>query len=290
MAKSIYKSEVGRDRVLAAYDEATERLTVPNLEHRTVQTRFGETHMLVCGPVGAAPVVCFHGGNSFNAHTLAWYPDVTDQFRVYAPDTIGHPGRSAETRLSPSDLSYGEWAAEVVEALGLTRVAALGTSHGAGVILRLAAVAPRRIDKAALVVPSGLVKPTTRVMMQMVLPWLRYTLFPSRERVVRMLQPMFAGTPVDDEVADTIGLIFENVRIETGMPRPATEHELASWEAPVLVMASEFDMFFPASRVLPRAREVIPNLAGTEQIDHSGHYPSSEDRQRISERVAKFFN
>ena len=288
--KSIYKSEAGREQVLAAYDEATDCLQAPNRAHRTVQTRFGDTHVLVCGPEDATPVISFHGGNSFNADTLAWFPDVIDRFRVYAPDTIGHPGRSAETRLSPGDLSYGEWAADVMASLGLEHAAALGVSYGAGIIMRLAAVAPRRLDKAALVVPSGLVKPKTTSMMKMVVPWLRYTVSPSRASVVRMLQPLFADEPVGDEVVDTLGVIFQNVRIETGLPRPADAHELTGLDAPVLVLAAELDLLFPASRVNPRAQEIIPQLAAAEQIDGSGHYPSPEARQRISERVAEFLS
>lgn len=288
--KSIYKSQAGRDQVLAAYDDATDRLQAPIQEHRTVETRFGDTHVLVAGPKDAAPVISFHGGNSFNAETLAWVPDVIAQFRVYAPDTIGHPGRSAETRLSPSDLSYGEWAADVMASLGLDHAAALGVSYGAGIIMRLATVAPQRLDKAALVVPSGLVKPKMLPTMRMVVPWLQHTVSPSREHVVRMLQPLFADKPVDDEVIDTLGVILQNVRIERRLPRPTDARELTGLDAPVLVIAAELDILFPASRVVPRAQEIIPNLYAAEQLAGSGHYPSPEDRQRISKRVAEFLS
>jgi pimeloyl-ACP methyl ester carboxylesterase len=288
--KSIYKSEAGRERVLAAYDDATDRLEPPIREHRTLETRFGDTHVLVSGPEDAAPVIFFHGGNSFNADTLAWFPDVIGQFRVYGPDTIGHPGRSAETRLSPTDLSYGEWAADVMTSLDLDHAAALGVSYGAGIVMRLATVAPRRLDKVALVVPSGLVKPKMMSMMRMVVPWLQHTVSPSRQSVVRMLQPLFADTPADDEAVDTFSVIFENVRIERGLPRPTDAHELGDLDAPVLVIAAELDVLFPASLVIPRAQEIIPNLYAAEQISGSGHYPSPEDRQSISKRVTEFLN
>jgi len=288
--KSIYKSEAGRERVLAAYDDATGRLQPPIREQRTVETRFGNTHVLVCGPEDAAPVMFFHGGNSFNADTLAWFPDVIDQFCVYAPDLIGHPGRSAETRLSPTDLTYGEWAAEVMISLGLEHAATLGVSYGAGIILRLATLAPRMLDKAALVVPSGLVKPKMMSMIKMVVPWLQHSVSPSRQVVIRMLQPLFGDNPVDDQDVDTFSAIFQNVRIERGLPRPTDASELASLDALVLVIAAELDVLFPASRVIPRAQEIIPNLYAAEQLAGSGHYPSPEDRQRISRRVAEFLN
>lgn len=76
-------------------------------------------------------------------------------YRIYAPDTIGHPGKSAETRLSPKDNNYGQWLSDVMDGLGLDRAAFLGGSYSAGIILRLAAYCPRRITKMALFVPSG---------------------------------------------------------------------------------------------------------------------------------------
>lgn len=127
-------------------------------------------------------------------------------------------------------------------------------------------------------------------MMRMVVPWLQHTVSPSREHVVRMLQPLFADRPVDDEVIDTLGVIFQNVRIERRLPRPTDARELTGLDAPVLVIAAELDILFPASRVVPRAQEIIPNLYAAEQLAGSGHYPSPEDRQRISKRVAEFLS
>lgn len=235
-----------------------------------------------------APVVFFHGGNSFNADALAWFPDVVDQFRIYAADIIGHPGRSAETRLSPADLSSGEWADDVMTSLGLDHASGLGVSYGAGIVMRLAVVAPQQLDKVALVVPSGLVKPKMMSMMGMVLPWMHHAVSPSRQNVVRMLQPLFADNVVDDETVDTFTVMFDNVRIERGLPRPAGAHELANLVAPARAIAAELDPLFPGSSIIPRAQEIIPNLFAAEAIPGSGHCPSPEDRRSISERVAKF--
>jgi pimeloyl-ACP methyl ester carboxylesterase len=288
VTRSIYKSDDGRKAVLAAYDASIEGLGIPNLADRVVRTRFGETHVVVAGPHDGPPLMSFHGGNSFNAETLAWYRRLADDHHIYAPDTIGHPGRSAETRLSPKDRSYGEWARDVYEVLGIDTAPAVGTSYGAGIVLRLAAAAPERVTKAALVVPAGLVKPPIGPILRMTLPWLRYTLSPSRERLTRMLQPMFGSEPADPDVVTTVGLIFEHVHIERAMPRPATTEELRAWQAPTLVLAAEHDVFFPARRVLPRARAIIPGLVAADQIDGSGHYPSPATRELIAERVADF--
>ena len=90
------------------------------------------------GPDAAPPVVVLQGGNFLNPYSLAWMLPGLRERRVYAPDTIGHPGRSAQTRLSPMDHSYGVWIADLLDGLGLDRVPLIGSSYGAGIILRAA--------------------------------------------------------------------------------------------------------------------------------------------------------
>jgi hypothetical protein len=37
-------------------------------------------------------------------------------------DTIGHPGKSAKTVLSHKTMEYGEWASDVIDALGFKKM------------------------------------------------------------------------------------------------------------------------------------------------------------------------
>ncbi len=55
----------------------------------------------------------FQGGNSISPYILRLFLPLSKHFRLYAPGTIGHPGRSAQTRISPRDNSYGKWAADL---------------------------------------------------------------------------------------------------------------------------------------------------------------------------------
>ncbi len=281
----IYKTEASRELVLAAYDRSVERLAV-EFERRTVETRFGPTHVLVAGPGDGPPLVNFHGGNSFNADTLSWFLPLTENFRMFAPDTIGHPGRSAEVRLSPKDLSYGEWAADVIAALDLQRTAVMGTSYGAGICLRLAAVAPERIQHMVLVHPAGLVNPPVWPMLSKLLwPFLRFRMSGKREHIAGMLQPLFGDAPVDEEAIDTLELVFAHLVPENRMPRPATKAELEGFTAQTLVIAGEHDVLF--RRALERASEVIPNVT-THLFRDCGHYPPPDRRAELAQRVSDF--
>ena len=92
MARSIYSSPAGRTEVLALYEQAIDELGI-QVDHLSVDTRFGHTHVLVAGPECAPPLVIFQGGNFLGPLSTAWFRPLMEEWRVYAPDTIGHPGR-----------------------------------------------------------------------------------------------------------------------------------------------------------------------------------------------------
>ena len=147
--KSIYRTPQGEAEIHAIYDRQLARLNLP-YESRMVNTCYGDTHVLALGPQSAQPVVMLQGGNTTSPLTLGWIRPLIEKYRVYAPDTIGHPGKSAPVRLSPRDDSYGQWLVEVLDALGLHQPPILGGSYGAGILLRAAVFAPERIGKAVL--------------------------------------------------------------------------------------------------------------------------------------------
>lgn len=80
-----------------------------------VETRFGSTHILTAGPASGRPIVALQGGNVVNPLTLAWLGRLVGEFRIYAPDTIGQPGKSSGRRVSANDASLGEWAVDVLD-------------------------------------------------------------------------------------------------------------------------------------------------------------------------------
>src|SRR4030042_3879758 len=101
--KSIYRSPESQAAIEAMYDRQAAKLPFP-VEDCYVETRFGRTHLLLTGPQDAQPLVVFHGGNDTNPSTLGWIAPLAREFRIIAPDTIGHPGTSAPVRLPPGGL------------------------------------------------------------------------------------------------------------------------------------------------------------------------------------------
>ena len=289
-AKSIYKTPEGETEIQALYDEA---LTGLGLDHESliVETRLGDTHVLAFGPEGAPPVLFLPGGNFLNPIILEWFLPLAKRHRLYAPDVIGQPGRSAQERPSPEGDGHAFWVEDVLDGLGLARVPLVGISYGAGIAIRTMGLAPERVCRAALVVPSGIVAVrVSRMLLEVAATALLYRLRPTHKRLLRAARPILTEPydPAFGPAVRQIGAAYRHVRLDAGIPRTATEEELGTFRGPVAVFASEEDAFFPARSVLPRAREIFPGLAVAELLKGCRHVPSKAALNRVNELVLAF--
>ena len=151
----IYKPPNGRENSLELYDRQLLKIG-KSFSDIYVQTSFGKTHIVEIGNSNETPLLVFHGGNSTSAYNLLMCKFLLEDFRVYAVDIIGHPGKSDEVCLSHIGYDYGKWASEVIDKLGYDKMPCFGGSFGGGVLAKLICVAPEKIEKAVLVVPAGI--------------------------------------------------------------------------------------------------------------------------------------
>jgi pimeloyl-ACP methyl ester carboxylesterase len=288
-SNSIYKSEEGKREIIKLYNAALKDLKI-KYESQKVETRYGKTHVLITGPRDSTPVMIFQGGNTVNPLTLSWLRPLLDNYRIYAPDTIGHPGLSAETRISPKDESFGKWTLDLLDHFNIQKANLIGPSYGAGIILRTAAYAPDRISRAVLMVPSGIASGSMgKMMFKIVFPMLMYKAFPSEKRLRKTVNPMMSEE-VNRISLDVIGSIFRYVKLETKMPKITEKEELKDFKAPTIVFSSENDIFFPADKINPRAKEIIPNLVYAKTLKGNGHFPSKASLALINKDIKEFIN
>lgn len=150
----IWKSEAGREAVLARYAQFLAYWPKPN-EQLRLATAQGETFVIASGPPDAPPVLLLHGGV---ANSTSWLGDAgawSQQFRIYAVDMIGEPGFSAPSRPDLASEAYALWLDEVLAGLGVTRCAMVGISLGGWLALDYATRRPGRVSALALLCPAG---------------------------------------------------------------------------------------------------------------------------------------
>ena len=257
----------------------------------TVGTRLGDTHVIALGPEDAPSVVFLPGGNTLNPTCLKWFLPLAERHRLYAPDIVGQPGLSAQTRPSSKGDGHAFWAEDVLDGLGLERAPLVGLSYGAAIAIRTMGLAPERVCRAALVSPAGIAaSPLLRMLLEIGPPTLLYRLRPTEERLKRVAMPLFTEPedPAFGPAVQQLGTALQHLRLDADLPRTATEEELRGFGGPVAVFASEEDALFPARAVLPRAQEIFPNLALVEPLEGCRHVPSMAVLGRVNERILAF--
>ncbi|MNK43517.1 Carboxylesterase YbfK [compost metagenome] len=282
---TIYKSE-GKTLITQHYDNYLKSFDF-DVEQIFVDTSYGKTHILVAGPPEGKPIFIFQGGNCINPMTLSWFSPLVDKYRVYAPDTIGHPGYSDESRISAKDNSFAQWIKELMDYFNIDSSAFVGPSYGAGIILRLATFMPDKIACSVLVSPAGIrLGSKIRMIKDILLPLVLYSGTSSQKHLNKITDTMSDNSmkEIDKKI---IGDVFKYIRLEQEMPKLTTKEELLHYSSPTLIIAGKKDIFFPESRINKAAREIISNLIAFKTYD-MGHFPSEEHLIKINNDIVEF--
>lgn len=284
---TIFRNEEARATIAAAYERF--RASVGATEPRTVETRFGETHLLCAGRVDGTPLVLLHGALASSAHVLREVGPLLDRFRVYAVDVIGQSVKSADVRLSLDGPDYADWLADVMDGLGLRRAHVYGVSWGGFVARKLAEVHPQRIDRLVLMVPAGFVSGSTwKGLSRVAIPMALYRAFPSEARLRRFANA-FLTTEDDDAWVQYFGEALRCYNLDMRVPPLATSGSLDAFDRPTLVFGAADDVSFPGERLIERVKVLVPH-AEVELLEACRHSPPTDDasRARLCDRVARF--
>lgn len=282
--KTIYKSETGKKKILELYDQQLNRLPVL-YKDLYIETSFGKTHLIETGNTEGMPLLVFHGGNATTAYNLLACGFLFSDFHIYAVDTIGHPGKSAETSLSAFNYDYGRWAAEVISGLGYDTMRMFGGSYGGGIIAKTMCAAPHMIQRAVIYIPAGIKNAVQIRNAQMMFPMVMYRITRKERWLKKTMLPMaITEDNITDDIFETARLSIDYVKVKTLMPTNVPASKMKKCKAPVLVMAAEKDCLFPAEGVLKRAEKIIPDCR-TYLLRGRGHmhFLSDEEKKMIVE-------
>ena len=197
---SLYRSPESYAEMMARYDAALEGW-MP--ESCYVDTRHGKTHILITGEEKLPALFYFHGwgGNATGVRYELDLEAATQHYRVFAPDTIGQFGRSAPTRPPVDGPAYGEWIADIFDALNIDQAIVSGISGGGFLSLKIAAYAPERVRKAFIMSAAG-VRSLKRMPFKGLITFLPGMIWRSEASGRWMARRLLAPSPDPDQVRD----------------------------------------------------------------------------------------
>ena len=268
---NVYKNKKGETILKELYDKQLKSLNV-KYEDLWVNTRFGKSHLIKLGNPNGKPLLLFHGGNSTTPYYLHGFKSLFEHFCIYAVDTIGHPGKSAETILSPKSDEYGEWASDIIDELGFKKMSCMGGSFGGGVLVKLMCVAPEKIEKSVLIVPSGIANVSTlNISFKMGIPMIFYLLTKKDYWLKKAILPMaIEEKNIDEKAYEMVKSSFEHVNVKAGMPSNVKTEKLKNCKVPTFLITAENDCMFPGKKIIKKAEKTLPNVK-SHLMQNQGH-------------------
>jgi pimeloyl-ACP methyl ester carboxylesterase len=305
----LYRSQAGYEALQTWYDSAVKRLSVP-VESRYVPTRFGTTHTLIAGPESAPPLVLVPG---YGAGAPLWkgqLEGLSDRFRLYAPDAVGQPGRSATTRPDLLSDGYVDWLQDVFDGLHLARPAVAGVCLGGWIALRLAALRPERVERLIMLSPVGVApfKVYVRSGIPLVLN-MRKSPDAAGLRLLRMIfAPPGAGISFNREVFHALSLVVKhyNAGALVGMSTAPKAREVLSGlralirfvraeppavlrriRTPSLLVVGAYEAIFDPKVAVRRATRHMPDIRA-EIVADTGHAAMYDKPEYVNDRILRF--
>jgi pimeloyl-ACP methyl ester carboxylesterase len=279
----VFKTIEGQNEYLLAYDRVLSQWPVAH-ESIYIPTNFGQTHVIVCGPEKAPPLILLH---VMTFSSTMWFPNIEElskSYRTYAVDTMGDVGRSIPHKRIGSRFEYIEWLKQIIDQLHVGKASIIGESFGAWLALNLGIYAPAIVDHIVLLSPAA--------------GFLLYSL-QADFQFGRVLFPRFNSErywewvvgnrhKVDGNFAKQLSLA-RHYKMQGWpiIPMALSDGELRQMRVPTLLLIGEYEVTNNPRRALQRAENLLGNVE-TKLVPNVGHIMNMEEPEIVDRLILNF--
>lgn len=280
---SLFKTEKGKREILGLYDQKLNDLNI-NYKYLKVETSYGETNIILTGDQSNPPIIIVHGSNGCAPIALETYPNLSQKFCVYAVDVIAQPNKSAETRPSMKDESYGKWLNEIINKLNLDAVTLAGFSFGGLVILKTLEYDESKIKEVYLSAPAYVVNGNPlKALFKVFIPMKRFMKSKKTIHLKKFLSNLF--TEQDEFALAFLQKVIPEFEMDfTPVPTIKTS-SAKKIKTPIHIFAAEDDLLFPGKKMLNRASKIFPSLKENKLFKKSKHVLNKTHNKIIEETI-----
>ena len=283
---SIYYDPAVKPKLDALYDQMLSKWPVP-YETRYVVTKYGRVHVIICGREGAPPMLLMHAASVTSMSWIDNVADWSDDFRIYAIDTIGEPGKSelADVNAFPhSGRDLAELYTHITRQLGVERAYVVGASYGGFIAANYALYAPERVEKIALLGAMGVTPNTAWVAIKLTL----FTFYPVEPFKRHLASWSLGNDPSLDWCLKYFRLVLDGVQGRFFPPATFKKDELENLKIPVLVVLGRKDnLVGDPVKVREFARRIPDHRV---EILDTAHLIGVEQPKRVNALVLEYFD
>jgi len=280
---SLFKTIEGKNEILSLYNQKLEELHI-QYEYLKINTSFGATNIITTGISSNPPIIIIHGSNGCAPIALETYPNLSKHFKVYAIDVLAQPNKSAETRLSMKDDSYGKWMNETIDALQVKNVVLAGFSFGGLVLLKTLETDEQNIKAAYLTTPAYIVNGNPiKALFSIFIPMKRFMKSKNIKYIERFLSEVF--TERDEFAVKFLSKVFLHFKMDFSSLPVINSKKAQSIQTPITLFAAKKDILFPGSKMIKRAKKIFPSLKTAILIEDAKHVQSKKQNEAIEKII-----
>ncbi len=287
-----FKSRQGQAEYLAAYEAMMRYWPVP-FETLDLPGPYGRTHLAVSGPTEAPPLVLLHGGRASLTMWTTNVGDLSRDYRVYAVDIMGQPGKSIPAKTFKRRDDLIPWFTEVLDAIKISKTSLVGQSYGGWFALNYALHQPERVNKIVLLSPAASFLPLN---WQHMLRGSVMFFFPSRwaMRSFKLWETYRPHLQRPGQLAffnaktEQLYLGFKHFRCQgEANPDIFPDDALRRLQAPTLLLIGQQEVIYDPVASIDRARRLIAGLEAY-LIPEASHDMSCFQAKVVDEHILKF--
>ena len=283
--RSLYKTDSGKKEIINLYDEKLIDLNI-EYQYEIINSSYGKTNIIITGEPSNPPLIIIHGSNGCAPISLETYPNLSTQYQVFAVDVLAQPNKSAETRLSMKDDSYGKWINEIISSLKIDNVTLVGFSFGGLVILKTLINNEDKIKEVYLASPAYIVNGNPLIaLFKVFIPMKRYMKTKKTKFVEKFLSEVF--TDRDEFAIKYLSKVFIYFNMDFTPVPVITKEEANKIKTPITLIAAKKDIMFPGEKMLKRAAKIFSSVKYTVLLENSKHVQNRVDNIKIEELIMK---
>jgi len=247
-----FKSDEGKEAVINYYNMLLSNLTVP-YEEISIGAGLGDTFILAAGDKSNPPVILLHGSSMSSAMWINDINQMSADYRVYAPDIPGEPGKSHEDQLPLDTDDYSNWLFEILGGLEINKAILAGASLGAWLAVRFAVNHPERVKKLALLCPAG-IGSQNHAFKDIALSLLTR----GEEGLNELFTEINGGNPIPEIILNYQKLIAFSFNSRQEVIPTFTDEELKRLNMPCIVFVGGKDIMLQSDETAERVSRLVP--------------------------------
>jgi pimeloyl-ACP methyl ester carboxylesterase len=227
-------------------------------EELDIETEFGKTHIIYFGNPQGKPLILLHWFYSNSTEWKYMAPFLQERYRVYAIDIIGDMGKSYAYNPPKTEKDVSVWFNQVMDSLGLNKVALCGHSNGGFQAMLIAQLNPDKIEKLILLAPAAGLKSFS---FEFYLTTFGTALYPKdiileTFKNAGTLKPNLWSKEMTEMLAISFRVAANQLRV---YPREFSDDELKAIKVPTLLILGNEEMIYSPAEAAERASRILPN-------------------------------